>query len=321
MRILITGATGFIGRALCEHLAERDDVVAVSRDVAAAQRRLGTNAKVLPLPVTAAEWAAALEGCDGVVNLAGESIAAGRWTDERKRRIRDSRVELTRELVQGLHATAAPPRVLVSASAVGYYGPHGDEQIDESAAAGGDFLAEVCLAWEREALAAEAGSERRVHGERPLVPTQDERAGVRVVRLRIGVVLGEGGGALERMVTPFRFFAGGPLGSGRQWISWIHRDDVVGLIDLALHDPRVEGALNATAPEPQKMRDFCRILGKVLARPSWAPVPEFVLRLALGDMADMLLTGQRVVPAAAQKVGYHFRYPELEAALRAILSR
>ena len=318
MKILITGATGFVGRALCDRLAVGHELIAVTRNLADGERRLAGKAKVITLPGSTIEWAAAVDGCDGVVNLAGESIAAGRWTEERKRRIRDSRIEITHGLVEGIHAAARKPSVLVSASAVGYYGPRGDEEIDESAAPGDDFLARVCVEWEREA---EAAAEERVHGERPLVAAgQGDTPRVRVVRLRLGVVLGEGGGALERMVTPFKFFAGGPLGSGRQSISWIHRDDVVGLIDLALRDERAGGALNATAPEPQTMRDFCRTLGKVLSRPSWAPVPEFVLKLALGEMADMLLTGQRVVPAAALKLGYRFRYPQLESALRAILA-
>jgi len=299
MKILITGASGFVGRALCAHLRDRHELVVVSRDPERARQALALE-RSLALPATPAQWAAALEGCDAVVNLAGESIAAGRWTEARKRAIRDSRIEITRGIVGGITAAARPPRVLVSASAVGYYGPRGGEPIDESAPAGDDFLAQVCVDWEREAQAAES-------------------QGVRVARLRIGIVLGEGGGALERMVTPFKLFAGGPIGSGEQWMSWIHRDDLVRLIELALGDARVGGAVNGTAPDPRTMRDFARTLGQVLSRPSWAPVPAFVLRLALGEMADMLLTGQRVLPGAATRLGFSFEYPTLDRALRQAL--
>ena len=300
MKALVTGATGFIGRALCAHLGGGHELVVVSRDIESAHRRLGAAAAVKAMPNSAAEWAALVDGCDAVVNLAGESIAAGRWTEERKRRIHDSRVNLTRDLVQGIELATRKPSVLVSASAVGYYGPHGDEEVNEATPAGRDFLAQTCTAWEHEAEAAEA-------------------SGVRTVRLRLGIVLGEGGGALASMVTPFKLFAGGPLGSGKQWMSWVHRDDVIGLIDFALTQTAARGAINATAPTPQTMRAFCRTLGKVMRRPSWAPVPAFVLRLALGEMSDMLLNGQRVIPAAALKLGYRFEYPDLEAALRSSL--
>ena len=300
MKILVTGATGFVGQALCRHLGGEDQLIALARDPQNADRRLGGTAEARPLPTTSSEWAAAVEGCNAVVNLAGESIASGRWTEDRKKRILDSRVDLTRALVSGIAAATKKPRVLVSASAVGYYGPRGDEELDEAAPAGDDFLARVCLAWEREAAAAES-------------------SGVRTVRLRTGVVLGDDGGALARMVTPFKLFAGGPLGSGTQWMSWVHRDDLIGLIDLCLRDTRASGAVNATAPAPRTMREFCRTLGEVLGRPSWAPVPAFVLRLALGEMSDMLLTGQRVLPRAALRLGYQFRHPDLKGALRASL--
>ena len=300
MRILVTGATGFIGKALCRHLASGNQIVAVSRDLERARRKLGDSAEVHPLPSSAAEWARVAEDCGAVVNLAGESIAAGRWTEERKQKIRDSRIALTRGLAEGIAAASSRPRVLVSASGVGYYGARGDEEIDESQPPGSDFLARICVEWEA--------------ATRPA-----EERGVRAVHLRIGVVLGDDGGALASMVTPFKFFAGGPIGSGRQWMSWIHRDDILGLVDLALRSDGARGALNATAPEPQTMRDFCRTLGKVLGRPSWAPVPAFVLKLALGEMADMLLNGQRAVPRAALKLGYQFKYPQLEPALRCTL--
>ncbi len=297
-RILITGGTGFIGTPLTVRLLERWQVRAVSRHPQKAG--LDSRVEVLELPPTVEGWAQLLDGCAAVVNLAGESIASGRWTEERKRRIRSSRVEITRALVAGMRARSERPAVFVSASAVGYYGAHGDEALDESSPAGDDFLASVCAEWEREARAA-------------------EELGVRVVNPRIGVVLGEGGGALEQMVIPFKLYAGGPVGSGRQWMSWIHRDDVIGMIETALGDGRARGALNATAPEPQPMSELCRTLGAVLGRPSWLPVPGFAVRLALGEMADILLEGQRVLPKAALALGYQFRYPTLAPALRNIL--
>ena len=300
MRVLITGATGFIGRALCAHLSREHDLLAVARNVESARRALDGHAEARALPHSPEEWAAAVDGCNAIVNLAGESIAAGRWTEARKRQILDSRIGVTQGLVRGIESAARKPAVMVSASAVGYYGPHGDEEIDETAAPGSDFLARTCREWEEAAQAAEP-------------------AGVRVARLRLGVVLGDGGGALERMVLPFKLFVGGPIGNGRQWLSWIHRDDVIGLVELALREERAAGAMNATAPEPQTMREFSRVLGKVLGRPSWAPVPAVVLKLALGEMSGMLLTGQRVLPRVAQQLGYRFRYGTLEAALAACL--
>jgi hypothetical protein len=203
-------------------------------------------------------------------------------------------------LVEAASGAARRPTVLVNASAVGYYGPHGNEVLDEMAPPGTDFLAGVCEAWEREALRAEA-------------------LGMRVVRLRLGVVLAADGGALGRMLPPFRAFVGGPLGSGRQWMSWIQRDDVVGLVVAALEDDRYRGPLNATAPGPVENRDFARALGRALRRPAWLPAPAPILRLALGELADMLLTGQRVLPRAADALGYRWRYPDLASALFASL--
>jgi uncharacterized protein len=292
VRVLVTGGTGFVGTALCHALRGAGHTVTVaSRNPSTVEGAVGWDGA-----------AAAVAESDAIVNLAGEPIAGGRWTAAQKRRIRDSRLEATRALVAAVATSARRPSVLVSASAVGWYGPRGDEPLDEDAPSGQGFLAEVCQAWEREAVAAEA-------------------LGLRVVRLRLGIVLGPDGGALARMLPPFRAFIGGPIGSGSQWMSWIHRDDVTGIVVDALTDDRYRGAVNATAPQPVTNRDFATALGRTLARPSAIRTPAFALRLALGEMADMLVTGQRVLPRVADRLGYHWRYPELGAALRASVRR
>jgi uncharacterized protein (TIGR01777 family) len=286
----VTGGTGFVGASVCQALrASGHRVTVVTRDPAHG-------------PAGSVGWdavAAAVADADVLVNLAGESVASGRWTAERKRNIFESRVTATRTLVDATKAATARPSVLVNASAIGIYGPHGDETLEESAPPGSGFLARVCEAWEGEALRA-------------------EELGLRVVRLRLGIVLASDGGALARMLPPFRAFVGGPIGDGKQWMSWIHRDDVTGLIQDALRDPTYQGAVNATAPHPVTNREFVRTLGRVMARPAIMPVPAFVLRLALGaELASMLLTGQRVLPSVANTRGYRWRYPDLTTALRA----
>ncbi|HLK10526.1 MAG TPA: TIGR01777 family oxidoreductase [Candidatus Binatia bacterium] len=292
MRVVVTGATGLIGRALCRALAGAGHAPA----------GVGRRPALVPAPtVTWDRLGEALRDAQAVVNLAGEPIAARRWTRAQKARIRDSRVLATRALVEGMAAASPRPTVLVSASAVGWYGPRGDEPLDETAAPGEGFLAEVCRAWEGEALRAEA-------------------LGVRVVLLRIGVVLAPDGGALARMLIPFRAGLGGPLGNGRQWVSWVHRDDVVGLVLAALATDVWRGPVNATAPAPVTNRDFARALGRVLGRPAVLPAPALALRLALGEMASMLLTGQRVLPKVAEERGYAFRHPGLAAALEACIA-
>jgi hypothetical protein len=294
MRVLVTGGTGFIGQRLCRALA------ASGHEVTALTRSPSRQPAIAGVAYDRWDggWTRAPQGYDAAVNLAGEPLVGKRWTPGQKRRLVESRVDGTRRLVETFGALAARPRVLVSASAVGYYGARDDAPLAEDAAAGTGFLAATCQAWE--AAAREA-----------------ERAGIRVVCARIGVVLGADGGALAKMVPPFRWLLGGPLGDGRQWVSWIHVDDVVALLLWALRTPEVRGALNATAPEPVRMRAFCEALGQALHRPSWAPVPAFALRLLLGEAADVLLTGQRAVPVRAQQGGYLFRYPELLPALRA----
>lgn len=295
MKVAIVGSNGLIGRALGRALVDRgDSVVALSRG--------GSSgiAGALDMRWDPAEGpppAAALEGGDAVVNLAGVPIGGKRWTAERKREIRESRTLTTRALVDAMTADGGP-RVLVNGSAVGYYGPT-EETVDETAPPGSDFLADTCVAWEREAVRA-AGS------------------GVRVVLVRTGIVLARDGGALPQMALPVKFFAGGPIGGGRHWIPWIHIDDEVGLLTLALDREAVSGPMNASAPEPARQRDFVKALAKALGRPAALPTPAFPLRIAMGEMATLALDGQRAVPAVALAAGYEFVHPELEAALRAV---
>jgi uncharacterized protein (TIGR01777 family) len=301
MRITVTGATGRIGSRLVRQLLDRgDEVTVLSRHPDRARAALpGVEAAAWD-PATAPAPAAALAGRDGVVHLAGEDIAQ-RWSDDAKRRIRESRELGTRNLVAGLRAADPRPPVLVSASAVGYYGAHGDEPLDESAPAGSGFLADVCAAWEREAQAAEA-------------------LGVRVVRLRTGVVLDREGGALAKMLPFFKLGGGGPVAGGRQYMPWIHRDDLVGLQIAALEGGDAwTGPINGTAPETVTNRAFSKALGRVLHRPAIAPVPGFAVRVLYGDMAELVTEGQRVEPRRAQELGYRFRHPQLDEALRSTL--
>jgi uncharacterized protein (TIGR01777 family) len=297
MHVFITGATGLIGRPLCSALlAAGHRVTALSRSGAPAGFPAGARS-VRGDPATAGRWQEELAACDACVNLAGEPVAAGRWTGERKRRIRESRVESTRRVAEVVAARG--PSVLVSGSAVGYYGPRGDEPLDEAASPGSDFLAGVCREWEAAALGAAPRA--------------------RVVTVRTGIVLARHGGALPRMLLPYRFFAGGPIGKGEFWQSWIHLGDEVALIVWALENPAVAGPLNAAAPHPVKNRELARAIGRVLNRPSALPVPELALELMFGELASVLVAGQRVIPRKATDLGFHFRYPELEPALRDLL--
>lgn len=311
MKIVIAGGTGFLGRPLAETYAEEGhDVRVLTRSLPDGESRHdpGTGkpgvTRVGWTPGAASAnaatgWAACLDDADAVINLAGEAIADKRWTPQRKAQLRDSRIGPTRALAQAINAAAAPPRVLISASGVGYYGA-GDEPKTEESPAGTDFIAQLCEEWEAEARRAAA-------------------AGARVVLLRTGVVLERSGGALTKMMTPFRFFAGGPIGSGRQWMSWIHRLDYFEMVRWIVETPAVEGPVNATAPHPVTNREFARALGRALHRPSLLPAPAFALRLLFGELADpLLLSGQRVLPARAQAHGYHFRYPEIDLAMRGI---
>jgi uncharacterized protein len=330
MRVTVTGASGLIGSALVAALREQgDEVTILSRNPARAREALGVeavgwNPLAEPAPV------AALAGRDAVVHLAGENIAQ-RWSARAKRAIRESRVLGTRNLVAGLLATCGEggksdgdafsgeggetaggstggeagedrrPATLISGSAVGYYGPRGEEPLDEDSPAGSDFLARTCIDWETEAAKA-------------------SELGMRVVQVRTGVVLDREGGALAKMLPPFRLGVGGPVASGRQYVSWIHREDLIGMICAALRDERWSGPVNGTAPEPVSNRELSHALGRALHRPSLLPVPGFALGLLYGEMAEIVTTGARVMPAKALVLGYDFRHPELGEALRSALS-
>jgi len=302
MRVIITGGTGLIGRALARQLAAsgREVVVLTRNPNRPAQLPTGVRAERWD-GVTPEGWGPLVEDAEAIVNLAGESLSAGSWTSERKRMILESRLSAGQAVVQAVERASRRPRVLIQASAVGYYGPHGDEEIAEDSAAGTDFLAEVCVRWEASTAAVEA-------------------LGVRRAVIRSGLVLSGKGGALPRMVMPFWLFAGGPLGSGRQWYSWIHLADEVAAIRFLMESDGASGAFNLTAPNPVTNTLFSRIVGRVLGRPAVLRMPALVLRLVFGEMAMVLLEGQRVVPRRLLEMGFGFRFPELEAALRDLLS-
>jgi uncharacterized protein (TIGR01777 family) len=304
MRVAVTGATGNIGAALVrELLARGDEVVALTRDPVSAREKLGESISAVRWENPAAEPAPAdaLSGCDGVVHLLGEPVDQ-RWSDEAKQRIRSSRVFGTRYLVAGLREADPRPPVLVSQSATGWYGPRGDEAVDESEPAADDFLAQVVRDWEGEARAA-------------------EELGVRVALMRTGVVLTDSGGALGKMITPFKLGVGGPIAGGGQYVPWVHIDDVVGALICALEDDRLGGPINLTAPEPATNRELSKALGRVLRRPAFMPVPGFALKLMYGEMSSIVTTGARAVPARLAELGYRFRRPDLEDALRAATGR
>ena len=303
MKIIIAGGSGLLGSALAAALSdERHEVVVLTRGSTDGRGSRVRHVQWTPDGTTGA-WTSALEDAGAVVNLAGEPIGAGRWSAARKQRIKDSRAQATRSLVQAIATAAAPPPVFISGSAVGYYGPCGDEAVTEQTPAGTDFLAHVCTTWEAEAARA-AGSR------------------VRVVVLRTGLVLDRRGGALPRMLLPFKLGAGGPLGSGRQYWPWIHVDDWVRLVSWAIVTPGLKGPVNVTAPDPVPNAEFARCLGRAMHRPAYLPTPGFALRLMLGEMADgLLLSGQRAVPAKSLDAGFAFRYPRVDEALAALFGR
>lgn len=303
MRVCITGATGFIGRHLVAKLeAGRIGYIVVSRNEDGARRRFPQALDVLSWdPPGTPPDPSRLEGLDAVIHLAGAPVAQ-RWTRQAKASILESRVPTTNLLAETLASLDRPPRVLISNSAIGYYGPRDDVRLDEAAAGGSDFLAGVCQQWEQAA-------------------TPAARRGIRVVCPRVGIVLGPDGGALSLMLTPFRLGLGGPVGDGSQWMSWVHIDDVVGLMLYAMNTSGIEGPMNVTAPEPVRNREFSKALGAALHRPALIPTPVMGLRLLYGQFADILATGQRVMPRKALAEGYSFLYPNLEGALRAVLSQ
>ncbi|MEW6271878.1 MAG: TIGR01777 family oxidoreductase [Thermodesulfobacteriota bacterium] len=299
MKIVVTGATGFIGRALVQRLlSSGHEVTAWSRDAARARESLPALCEVAEVDPRRAVDPERLRGVDAVVHLAGESVAGGRWSEERKREIHESRVASSRAIVDAIATLPAEerPRALVAASAVGYYGDRGDAIVDETSGPGDGFLADLCVAWEGEVRRAEA-------------------LGVRVAVVRIGVVLGRDGGALQAMLAPFRLGVGGRVGSGAQWMSWIHLDDLVSLFHFALENDQVAGVLNGVAPNPVTNAEFTRELGRVLGRPTLLPVPAAALRLMFGEMASILLEGQRVLPRRAQELGFTFLWPTVGPAL------
>ncbi len=307
MKVVIAGGTGFLGTPLAWTWAEEGhDVRVLTRGLAPgqAQHESGTGKP----GITRVGWdpdgplgplAAEIDGSTAVINLAGESIAGARWTPARKQRLRDSRISATRALAAAISGSVAPPSTFISASGIGYYGDRGSETLTEASSPGDDFLAHLCIEWEAEA-------QKAAHSN------------VRVVLLRTGLVLEKSGGALPQMMRPFRFFAGGPLAGGQQYMAWIHRHDYSEMVRWLVDTPAVNGPVNVTAPHPVTNAEFSRALGHALHRPSLAPAPRFALKLALGEMADALLASQRALPACAQAAGYHFRYPEIDIAFRGI---
>jgi uncharacterized protein (TIGR01777 family) len=296
MNVLITGGSGFIGKALTRELrsAGHNIIITTRRQSKSPDELTWTPPGLIPPDV--------LSGIDAVINLAGESIASGRWTAKRKERILRSRVDTTQALVQSIEKSEKKPKTLVSASAIGYYGAHNDEFVIEDTPPASDFLADVCVQWEKEALKA-------------------EKSGLRVVLLRTGGVLGPDGGALAMMTKPFKAFLGGPVGNGKQWFSWIHLDDEIGIIKYALENDSLSGPVNLTAPNPVTNGDFSNSLGRALRRPSWLAVPGFMVKLMLGELGAVILTGQRVLPDRALKAGYRFKYADVNEALKVIFSK
>jgi hypothetical protein len=305
MKIAIAGATGFVGTELVAKLnSENHSLVILARNPQKAQRLFPISAypnlQVVAYEATqSGEWQKAISGCDAVINLAGEAIAE-RWTPEYKKAILESRKLGTQKIVEAISQAEFKPTVLINASAIGYYGSSETETFTESSPSGKDFLAQVCQEWEAEAKKVKA-------------------LNVRSVILRFGIVLGNGG-ALAKMIPPFQLFAGGPIGNGRQWFSWIDRDDLVNLIIFALKQSNMEGTFNATSPNPVRMNELCQTLGSVLNRPSWLPVPDFAIELLLGEAAQVVLEGQEVLPQATQSIGFEFQYPNLKSSLTKILS-
>lgn len=302
MKVAITGATGFVGSRLVQRLHQEGmSVLVLTRNTEHAQKVFPSKAfpNLEIVDTTTSGLERLLASCDGVVNLAGEPIGEARWTPERKQEILNSRKLGTQKIVEAIVNANPKPSVLVNASAIGYYGTSQTSTFDEASPPGKDFLAEVCQAWEAQAQ-------------------KVVDAGVRLVILRFGIVLGNGG-ALGKMITPFKLFAGGPLGSGQQWFSWIHLDDLVNLIFQALTQPEWQGVYNATAPHPVRMAQLSQTMGQIMNRPSWLPVPGFALEVLLGDGAMVVLEGQQVIPKRTLDSGFQYQYSDLQTALTQII--
>jgi len=301
MKVAITGATGFVGSRLVQKLQKQGhQPLILTRNREAALKAFPTTEVVTYTPTESGSWQDAIAGCDALVHLAGEPIAQNRWTPKQKEEILNSRKLSTQKIVEAISKANPKPTVLVNASAIGYYGTSETATFDETSPSGNDFLAEVCQAWEAEAQ-------------------KVKEAGVRLVILRLGIVLGDGG-ALAKMIPPFQLFAGGPIGTGRQWFSWIHRDDLVNLILEALTRSDLEGVLNATAPNPVRMSELCQTLGETLNRPSWLPVPGFALEALLGEGSKLVLEGQQVLPKRTTSYGFKYQYLTVKEALAEILT-
>jgi uncharacterized protein len=304
MKVFITGGSGLVGTALTDALLRRGDVpIVLSRDAARATERLGPDVLVVEgNPAQYGEWAARIDGCDAVVNLAGEPIFGKRWNDRQKERLRASRVEATANIVQAIASAAVRPKVLVNASAIGYYGDVPEGELDERSSRGQDFLARTCAEWEETARTA-------------------AQHGVRVAIVRIGVVLARDGGALRQMITPFKFGLGGPVGFGRQWVSWIHLQDLVSVFLAALDNPQLAGEINGTAPTPVHNKEFSQCLARALHRPCLFPVPPFMLRLMFGEVALVVTGGQKVLPRKLEEANFHFQFSDCQAAMNDLFSR
>jgi uncharacterized protein (TIGR01777 family) len=308
MRIFLMGGTGLVGSRLIKRLHERkDEIVLLTRRAETARQKWPAIFRIVEgNPMEAGAWMQAVEDCDAVINLVGEGVFNRRWNDEFVKLLIDSRVKSTEHAAQALtkspRTASGAAKTLVNASAIGFYGPHGDEELTEDAPPGNDTMAHLCVAWENAAKSAET-------------------AGIRTVRVRVGVVLDKEGGALKQMMLPFKMFVGGPVGfGGKQYVSWIHHEDMVGLLLLALDNSRCNGPMNATAPQPVTNKHFSKALGKALHRPSIFPAPKFMLRLALGPVAAVVTTGQRVLPRKALELGYAFKFPEIEKAMADVMA-
>ncbi len=306
MKVAVTGGTGFVGSRLVEQLeAEGHGTVLLTRDPKSARQQFPIevykNVTIVAYdPSVSGDWQVSLSGCDAVVNLAGEPISESRWNPQRKKALMDSRVVTTQKIVEAIAAAAVKPKVLVSTSAIGFYGTSQTGVFDELSQGGEDYLSEICKNWEAAAEGVKS-------------------TGSRLVILRMGIVLGMGG-AIAKMLTPFKLFAGGPIGTGRQWFSWIHRDDAVALILQALKQESMTGVYNATAPNPVTMRELCNHMGKVLGRPSWLPVPAIALEALLGEGAMLVLEGQKVLPTRTLETGFKFAYTNVGEALKQVLA-